>query len=281
LATGVGINQKPAKRKRFQSGLEYLAEKCSIVPLDEFVSRRASRRQLFKPELALTFDDGLRDQFTYAYPLLKRLGIPATFFVCANLIETGQWLWTKAVRARLQCLSSEQKRILSTRLDSCSAEVEATMRWLKALPLGERQTAEEAIREATPDFHPSFEQCEEFDQMSWTELASLDSSLITIGSHTMNHPVLTLLDAEELDTEIRESRTLLEEKLHRPVRHLCYPEGRHDRTVRDCVRRYYSTAVSTVPGRVLADTDVYSLPRVPAIFAATLILQRKVFRATA
>jgi hypothetical protein len=57
------------------------------------------------------------------------------------------------------------------------------MRWLKALPLGERQTTEEAIREATPDFHPSREQCEEFDQMSWTELASLDSSLITIGSH--------------------------------------------------------------------------------------------------
>jgi peptidoglycan/xylan/chitin deacetylase (PgdA/CDA1 family) len=97
----------------------------------------------------------------------------------------------------------------------------------------------------------------------------------------MNHPVLTLLDAEELETEIRESRTLLEEKLHRPVRHLCYPEGRHDRTVRDCVRRYYSTAVSTVPGRVLADTDVYSLPRVPAIFAATLTRQRKAFRATA
>jgi peptidoglycan/xylan/chitin deacetylase (PgdA/CDA1 family) len=261
-----------ADQELFQSGLEYLAKECSILPLEELVNRR---HWLPKPVLALTFDDGLRNQFTCAYPVLQRLAVPATFFVCPNVIETGRWLWTKEVRTRLWHLSSEERKSLSAKLGFNSTDVATTMEWLKRLPLAKRMQAEETLREATSNFRPSREQCEEFDPMNWTELTSLDPSLITIGSHTLNHPVLTLLEAEELTTEIRESRTRLEEKLCRPVRHFCYPEGRHDQTIRDFVRRHYSAAVSTIQGSISAESDVYCLPRVPAIYGAALLPQRQ------
>src|SRR5207253_241193 len=99
-----------------------------------------------------------------------RLAVPATFFVCPNLIETGKWLWTKTARERLRYLSSEQRVSLSARLGFNSTNVASTMGWLKGLPLARRLQAEETLREATPNFRPSSKQCEEFDPMNWTEL---------------------------------------------------------------------------------------------------------------
>src|SRR5258706_12154965 len=54
------------------------------------------------PRCALTFHDRLRNQVSTAYPILLRLELPATFFVCPGLIERGAWLWTHGMRQRLR-----------------------------------------------------------------------------------------------------------------------------------------------------------------------------------
>jgi peptidoglycan/xylan/chitin deacetylase (PgdA/CDA1 family) len=98
--------------------------------------------------------------------------------------------------------------------------------------------------------------------MNWDELRSIDPGLVTIGSHTVNHPILTTLQPDELSFEILTSRRLLEEKLGRPVEYFCYPNGSYNKTVLEEVRRTYRAAVSTEVGFVKQSSDLQCLPRI-------------------
>src|SRR6185503_19821864 len=74
-----------------------------VVPLREMmVPRKGLRRRV-----ALTFDDGLKNNVEVAYPILQRLGLTATFFVCPGLVERGAWLWNHEARQRLRSLSDK------------------------------------------------------------------------------------------------------------------------------------------------------------------------------
>ena len=64
--------------------------------------------------VALTFDDGLRNHCEVVYPVLKRLGVPATFYVCADLVGHPGSIWTWEIYSRLKHLSEvTQQRFLN------------------------------------------------------------------------------------------------------------------------------------------------------------------------
>src|SRR3954463_4752023 len=90
-----------AEAREFENPLTYLAGKFSIVPLVRIVDRVLNGENPRGTEMALTFDDGLLNNYLVVYPILKRLGLPATFFVCPSLVDSGAWLWNQEVRARL------------------------------------------------------------------------------------------------------------------------------------------------------------------------------------
>src|SRR2546421_4055299 len=83
-----------------------------IVPLEELTSRGGNGR----PRVALTFDDGLRSNVHVAYPILQKLGLTATFFVCPGLIERREWLWNHEARQRLLSLPKEAMREIAASL---------------------------------------------------------------------------------------------------------------------------------------------------------------------
>jgi len=170
----------------FERHLFYLTRHFSIVSLDTLLERLAAGR--LTDEVALTFDDGLRNNFIHAYPLLKRFNAPATFFVCPGLIENGRWIWTHEVRARLAFLSH--------------TSIESRVEQLKTLALKERNEAEDDLRRKTAGFQPNAAQCQEYDLMNWDELQQLDPALITVGSHSLTHPILSTLTGPELTVEI-------------------------------------------------------------------------------
>src|SRR5204863_2988069 len=81
------------------SGLEqqlrYLRRVLNLVPLAEIATSVAERRPAgCRRRAAIIFDDGARNNVSVAYPILRSLGIPATFFVCPGLIEERKWIWT-------------------------------------------------------------------------------------------------------------------------------------------------------------------------------------------
>jgi len=259
----------------------FLRNNFEVLSLRELVRRARSGGAVSGRELALTFDDGLRNAFTVAYPLLQKHRIPATFFIVAGQVEEGRWLWTHESRERLRSLDPGTVRSLGTVLRGSPADgrratfdVEETVEWMKSLRLDERLQAEAAIRDATSAFRPSARQHLAFDLMSVEDLLRLDSDLITIGSHAMTHPILTGLESEVLEHEVAHSRRLLEERLQRTVDLFCYPNGSQNEAVLACVAKYYDAAVGCIAGVVRPDSDLYLLSRISAAPSSSYLAWR-------
>src|ERR1700757_555047 len=234
--------------QKFASQLRYLARNFKVVSLEEMVNRMSSNAGSLGNEIVLTFDDGLRNNLTVVYPILQQLNIPATFFVCPDLIGTGKWLWNHEVRCRLQTLGDGDLSELSKALAAPSSSVEGMIRWMKKLSPAERCRAESLIENATSNFSPTTGQYAAFDLMDWDEVQSLDPALITLGSHTMTHPILTNLSDDEVEFEVKESRRKLEHRLQRPVNFFCYPNGSYDSRAYQSAKSVYRAAVTTESG---------------------------------
>ena len=269
-----GVVEKGAQS--FTEQLRFVARHFKVVSLATMVDRLSNGHTPAANEIALTFDDGLRNNLTVVYPVLRELQVPATFFVCPELVENGKWLWNHEMRCRLQTLSAPALAEVSKTLGSPQASAEKIIEWMKTLPLQQRHKAEEAIKLATPGFQPTAAQHASFDMMNWSDLLLLDPKLITIGSHTMSHPILTTLSTQEIEAELTESRQALEQRLQRAIEFFCYPNGSYHQQAYETAKNTYRAAVTTESGVVAGNgaLDLHRLPRIPSAEKAALTAWR-------
>ncbi|HEX2198402.1 MAG TPA: polysaccharide deacetylase family protein [Burkholderiales bacterium] len=223
----------------------YLRRVFTFVPLAELAASFGAAHHPGRPRrAAMVFDDGLRSNVQVAYPVLRSLGIPATFFVCPGLIEERRWLWTHEARRRLQFAAPRMRRELARDLGA-PAEIELFVAWMKKLQFPHRTRVEAMLRHATAAFVPSEADREAFDLAGWDELRQLDPAMVKVGSHTMTHPILPSLSDGEIEAELRDSRRMIEAKLARPAEFFSYPNGDVDERTLAHVRRYYRAAVNS------------------------------------
>jgi peptidoglycan/xylan/chitin deacetylase (PgdA/CDA1 family) len=269
-----GVAQQGAQTLGQQ--LRYLVRHFKIVSLDSMLDRIMNGSLPLAHEIVLTFDDGLRNNLTVVYPILRELQLPATMFVCPALVESGEWLWNHEMRCRLQTLAAPDLAELRMKLLTPGTTVDAIVEWMKTLALQQRRMAEATIRQATTGFQPTAAQREAFDIMNWNDLRSLDHELITVGSHTLSHPILTKLSGQEIESEIVESRRCLEQRLERKIDFFCYPNGSYDRRAYQLVQKTYRAAVTTETGVIdgTEGLDVHRLPRIPSAESAALTAWR-------
>jgi peptidoglycan/xylan/chitin deacetylase (PgdA/CDA1 family) len=234
--------------------LIYVKRTFDVVPLQALLAEPGVPRRL-----AITFDDGLRNNVEIAYPVLQRLGLPATFFICPQLVDERRWIWNQEMRQRLLRLRSLCDLSLAT---GGPREVEAFISWMKKLAPERRRAIEAQVRAATPNFAATAEERHAFELASWDALRALDPRIVTIGSHTLTHPILPYLGAAELEAEVGGSRRLIEERLGREADLFAYPNGDSDERVHACVRRSYRGAVTVEQGCVGPGCDPHLLPRI-------------------
>jgi peptidoglycan/xylan/chitin deacetylase (PgdA/CDA1 family) len=244
--------------------LAWLRSGFDLVPLASIVEALESGRAFTGSEVALTFDDGLRCHAEVVAPLLAAHDVPATFFVCPGLVESGAWLWNQEARARLAGLDAGARTRWAARAGepALGPEVEAAVAWLKTLASGRRDAALAALREATPAFERAAQDEAVNGPMSAEALRALDPARVAVGSHTLSHPILPTLDDATLEREVAEGRRRLEALTGRSADLFCYPNGAQDERVRACVGRHHRAAVTTEPGVVRAGTDPLRIPRV-------------------
>ena len=252
----------PQRAAELERQLRYLRREFRIVPL---ASLAASTRQPARAvrQVAITFDDGLRSNVAVAYPILRKLGIAATFFVCPGLIEEGRWLWTHEMRRRFDYAGRGLRQELAAELGA-PALLEPFIEWMKSLDLSTRKRVEARLREATARFVPTAADRDAFDLAGWRELRALDPATVSVGSHSMTHPILPALSAAELQFELRDSRRAIEAKLPGPAELFAYPNGDVDANALACARRYYRIAVTTEASAVLPGHDLHLVPRLYA-----------------
>ena len=268
-----GVGGPDCQADIFESQMKYLRTNFSVISLREALTISGDAARNFRTEIVLTFDDGLRNNYTIAYPILRRYALPATFFVCPGLIESRTWQWAHEMEQRLLgCKPGNLKKIIA-QLGTGEQELkgnnsgdiaEKIVEHMKTMENNRRIGTEHLIRSLTQDFETAQQQHDLYDTMSWEELKSLDPALITIGSHTVHHPVLTRLPYEEMRYQIQESKQWLQRRLNRPIDFFCYPNGDYDESAAQVVAQNYKAAVTTKAGYFDKGDDVYQINRIPA-----------------
>jgi len=252
--------------------VELRREGFEIVPLAAVPDRLRSGRP-GRPFAVLTFDDGYRDNVEYAWPILKQYRSPWTVFVTTEFADGPGRLWwielEQAIARLDRVVISRDGELLSLpsrTLDEKQAAFNAAYRQLRAGPMQRMRTvmADLTSQAGIVSDRPAAEFC-----LSWAELQDLAREPdVTIGAHTLSHPVLAKLETTAAVREIAESKALLEHRLNRPIRHFAYPFGdRSSAGEREfsIVRELgFTTAVTSRPGHLFSyhADHLNALPRV-------------------
>ena len=253
------------------SQLDYLRSRYTIVSLSMIERWLHGNATLPAASAAITIDDGYRDAYEIALPIFRERNVPATLFAVTDFIDGKSWLWTDAVHFITARAPARQISVpvgggtLELALNGRESRAAAAVRINEALKEQNEATRKETIERIAlecgtrvPDLPPP-----EFGPASWDQLREMEASGIAIGSHTVSHPILTQVDAAQLNDEVTRSRARLEAMLDHPVTLFCYPNGTHSARVRDAVARVgYRLAVTTEPGLNDGTTDPLALRRV-------------------
>jgi peptidoglycan/xylan/chitin deacetylase (PgdA/CDA1 family) len=258
----------------FERQVAFLSQHYAIVSMDEVTDWVRGRRQFSRPAVAITFDDGYRDNYLHAYPILKKYRGTASFNVVTDAIGATAPLWTAELRAvvyRARQQGVTRSRIGSTAIDlSGDAVTTQSLRMLtRSLRSLDKQARREMLREITRTLiGPSGEATGDVltgdVMMSWDELREMARGGMTIGSHSASHPALPEIPVAEVAREIADSKAKLEEELQTPAAHFVYPnpgKGIHvNEVVKALVRDAgYLTARTSVKGSVARGGDLFEL----------------------
>jgi peptidoglycan/xylan/chitin deacetylase (PgdA/CDA1 family) len=228
---------------------------------------RLSRGSLPARAVCITFDDGYADNEQNALPILKRLGLTATFFVSTGFLN-GQIMFNDGVIAAVRGAPAGEHDLSSLGLGSqCLGDersrrtaIDSLINRIKYRPAGERWQLVTQLTALMRSTLPTGL------MMRPEHIKRLHSEGMEIGGHTINHPILATLDEEAARTEIVGGKRELEEITGSPVTLFAYPNGRpgHDYGGRDVelVRAAgFTGAVSTLNGVADRSSDLFQLPR--------------------
>jgi peptidoglycan/xylan/chitin deacetylase (PgdA/CDA1 family) len=277
---------RPARRDAFQPlqsreitpaflerGLRALKRwKFDIVSIDE-ACRRARQPRSGRRFVCLTFDGGYKDVMTSAYPVLSRHAAPfAVYLPTAFPDGLGEawWLALEQVIARhdrislimdrterhFQMGSVEEKIQLHDFLDG----------WMRKLPPPELRVA---IHDLCKRYSVDLAALSRDASMDWDDIAELAKDpLATIGSATVNYPVLASLNDAAALREMTMGRAVLQAALGRDPLHFAYPFGDRGSFGRQhplmAAGTGLASAVSAIPGVVWPQdrSNLHALPRI-------------------
>ncbi len=249
----------------------WLRRWCQVLPLSDAM-RSLADGTLPARACAITFDDGYADNRTIALPILHAHGLSATFFVATGFLNGGR-MWNDTV---IEALRATDQRALDLRelpggaatdrpspvntLAERRATIDNLLQRLKYLPTDARVAATERLAALAKVAPPT-------DLMMTTEqLRELHAAGMSIGAHTVSHPILAKLDRVAAFDEIRIGKATLEAWLDAPVPLFAYPNGKPGtdysaETVELARAAGFDAAFSTAWGAAQSGSDPFQVPR--------------------
>lgn len=265
--------------KVFDMQVKYLKNNFTIGTLEEACKWKNSEKKVDnkKPYCIVTFDDGWKDFYEHAYPILKSNNVSATVFLPTDFIGTSKNFWTESLAKILVAIkrnnidtnvagniTNEIAKHIASMDGSIDARIDEAEKLLKTLPNVEINHILSVLAEAF-DVDTSLS-CDSF--LSWEDIKEMHASgVVSFGSHTKTHQILTAVSEEVIREELLQSRNALIEKkvVSSSFIPFSYPNGNFTDRIAGMVKESgYSLAVTTNSGWnkfAESERDLYKLSR--------------------
>jgi peptidoglycan/xylan/chitin deacetylase (PgdA/CDA1 family) len=258
------------ERCEFERQIDFLATEYIVMPLDEVVQRIHRSAPLPRRAACVTFDDGFRNVATTAFLVLEAYRIPSTVFLVTSLVGTDQPAWPDQLFHAVAASGATLVEFDGRRwpLRTASQRARAFQVLCGRLIRMERGRKDDAFGRIVQQLGPipAIGPDSSMATMGWDEVERLaGTGLMSFGSHTHTHQILSRCDAETQEAELRASRDILRERLG-SADLFAYPNGSRDdfsqATSRLLGRLGYRCGLTTVPGLNATGSDPYKLRRV-------------------
>lgn len=216
----------------FEQQLVWLKRHFKVLPLPEAFAL-AQTNQLPRNAVVITIDDGFYDCFAYVYPLLKKHQLTATFFISTSGLEQG-YLWENQISYAichapqdLMRLQLQQHTFLIGTTAQRRASIAAITELTKYQTLQQRQLMinDILVQCQCPAHLHQF--------LTREQVNIMHQNGMTIGAHTVHHPILALETLATAQQEISDSKILLEQIINSPIEFFAYPNGKYQQDFTD------------------------------------------------
>ena len=270
-AARVAIPAMLTSRAMLEAELDWIGRRYTFVSLDELGDEMGRGRASSRPIAAVTFDDGYRDVYEEAFPVLQKKGIPSAVFVVTDLVGTNE----VQIHDRLYmlvCRVFEQRVEPGRALAQLLADLRIAVPGIQypdrfaASPLSVVATLLRSLARSEVDriaaaieheVGVDADAASAMQPLDWDMLARMSQAGMVIGSHTRTHAWLTQECPAEVLEEARGSRAAIATRLGITPDHFAYPDGRFDRAT--------VTAVSAAGYRFGYTTCTHRDPRHPLL----------------
>lgn len=252
----------------FRTHIQFLKNYFEIIAVGQFEKLVEDRgyEKSRKPCCVISFDDGWLDFYTHAWPILREEEVPAVVYLPTNLIGTEKRFWTdRLARILEQSTVNTLAEYLGDKVKSEAFSprhhLSQAIELLKASPYQQIEDLLDVCERQAQI--PQGSQGRTF--MNWDEVRELfGTGLITFGSHTVNHAILTTLPANEVQAELTLSRQkLVAERVVRDRLSFCYPNGNYTREIALLVAKLgFSSAMTCDPGWNITGDNLFVLKRI-------------------
>ncbi|MBI5180245.1 MAG: polysaccharide deacetylase family protein [Nitrospirae bacterium] len=221
----------------FERIILFLKKEFRIIDLMSWIKGQKNN----KSGCVITFDDGWLDNYTNAFPILKKYNIPATIFLCAGMVGTNQGFWFERTSNLINTIDTNgdlenAKKYFSTIIPKEKLNIIKDKKGLlwqinNELKKMHPNQISNWLDEAETSFSIKFDKRRSV--MNWEEIKEMSYENISFGSHGMSHSILTILSREEKYYEINQSKKILEGANINFVPALTFPNGNYDQEVLD------------------------------------------------
>jgi peptidoglycan/xylan/chitin deacetylase (PgdA/CDA1 family) len=245
-----------ATPEMFDRQIAYMKQNFDMVSVGDITACLEGTGQLPAHAALVTFDDGYRDNYTNAFPVLKQHGVSALVFITTDFVGLSKpSFWDVAACAfNHTALTSATLPLTGAQTWSNEAEKHnVMMRWIEIL-----KTVPETEKRRYAKQLPAIlgvETAENLCQnvfMSWDQAREMAAAGIEFGSHTVSHPIMTRISAEQVTRELVESKRQIEQELGKPVTTFAYPNGGPEdfnpAIIAELRNAGYTMAFSLMPG---------------------------------
>ena len=252
----------------FEAQIRFLRRHYRIVSIDELYASLGSPASV-EQTVTITFDDGYRDLYTQAFPILQKYKVPATIYLTVGAIESGCAAWYDRIFVALKSFSGNQLDVVLERprvlqLDSLASRIKAGVEiigYLRTVSNERRLQWCASFERQVPVSADELVNC----MLTWEQVKSMHREGISFGSHTMTHPVFSHVRPPEMEKELLRSKEIIESRISSPVKDFAYPFGKP----MDCgagagellAHCGYRTAVTTIDGVNDLSAGPYGLRR--------------------
>lgn len=252
---------------QFTRQMETLAEYFNVVSLEDGLAQMKAGT-LPSSSVCVTFDDGYRDNYDVALPILSALNLPATFFIATGYLGDGI-MWNDVVRQTIKTTSLKKLDLQEFSLGKVSIDSEQKKVQIIEKLLGHIKYNQVDRRIELVNRLKEIAQVKITERLMMTEheVNELSRAGMEIGGHTVNHPILTCADEDEARDEIVQGKQFLEELIGKKLKFFAYPNGQagkdyNEKHMRLVEQAGFNAALTTNNGVIDKDSGEFDLPRI-------------------